>query len=52
MEEKLKLERDFSAEYRETYITLHVSISELVKNTRKETIPMKISKRDKRKKKT
>lgn len=39
MEEKLKLERSFSEEYREIYCQLHESISDLVWYIRKKSIP-------------
>ena len=39
MEEKLKLERSFSEEYRELYCQLHESISDLVWYIRQQSIP-------------
>lgn len=39
MDEKLKLERGFSEEYREMYVQLHVSLSELVWYIRQQSIP-------------
>ncbi len=39
MEEKLKLERSFSEEYRELYCQLHKSISDLVWYIRQQSIP-------------
>lgn len=39
MEEKLKLERSFSEEYRELYCQLHESISDLEWHVRQQSIP-------------
>lgn len=43
MEEKLKLERSFSEEYREKYIQLHLSLSDLIWYIRQQSIPKSIS---------
>lgn len=45
MEEKLKLERGFSEEYRESYIQLHLTLSDLVWYIRQQSIPKDINRK-------
>lgn len=52
MEEKLKLERTFSEEYREEYIQLHLSLSDLIWYIRQQSIPKSINKKRRTKRKT
>lgn len=52
MDEKLRLERGFSEEYREIYIQLHVSLSELVWYIRQQSIPKDINRKVKKKRKS
>lgn len=48
MESKLELERNFSEDYKETYIQLHLAISELVWFIRQQSIPVDHNRKSKR----
>lgn len=50
MEEKLKLERGFSEAYRESYIQLHLALSDLVWYIRQQSIPKDINRKKESKK--
>ncbi len=50
MEEKSRIEQEFSSTYRENYIQLHVSLSDLIWYIRNQSIPNVSSKNKKRKK--
>lgn len=49
MEEKQKLEKSFSEEYKEYYIQLHLALSDLIWYIRKQSIPKDINKKQKHK---